>query len=129
MLTLVFRWKNILGMSVVGSDFEELKQFNLAEIYDPTPKPSVEHDKPSSAHDAEEEHSTLTSTAIETNLKPTSDGQKTNSTRLDGVDGQHADSSPAQSIPNHAAAEDQEAVLTNSQADLAPPADEADSKT
>jgi hypothetical protein len=26
-------------MSVVGSDFEELKKFNLAEIYQPTPKP------------------------------------------------------------------------------------------
>ena len=29
-------------MSVVGSDFEQLKQFNLAEIYDPTPKPKAE---------------------------------------------------------------------------------------
>lgn len=26
-------------MSVVGSDFEKLKRYNLAEIYDPTPKP------------------------------------------------------------------------------------------
>lgn len=25
-------------MSVVGSDFEELKRYNLAEIYNPTPK-------------------------------------------------------------------------------------------
>ena len=25
-------------MSVVGSDYDELKQYNLAEIYDPTPK-------------------------------------------------------------------------------------------
>lgn len=25
-------------MSVVGSDFEKLKRYNLAEIYDPTPK-------------------------------------------------------------------------------------------
>jgi len=24
-------------MSVVGSDFEKLKRYNLAEIYDPTP--------------------------------------------------------------------------------------------
>lgn len=32
-------------MSVVGSDFEELKQFNLAEIYDPTPKPDAEESK------------------------------------------------------------------------------------
>ena len=30
--------KNIVGMSVVGSDYDELKQYNLAEIYDPTPK-------------------------------------------------------------------------------------------
>lgn len=30
--------KNVLGMSVVGSDYDELKQYNLAEIYDPTPK-------------------------------------------------------------------------------------------
>lgn len=29
-------------MSVVGGDFEGLKQFNLAEIYDPTPKPDAE---------------------------------------------------------------------------------------
>ncbi len=26
-------------MSVVGHDFEELKKFNLSEIYSPTPKP------------------------------------------------------------------------------------------
>jgi hypothetical protein len=26
-------------MSVVGNDFEELKRFNLAEIYQPTPQP------------------------------------------------------------------------------------------
>ena len=25
-------------MSVVGGDYDELKQYNLAEIYDPTPK-------------------------------------------------------------------------------------------
>ena len=32
--------QNICGMSVVGSDFDKLKRFNLAEIYDPTPKPT-----------------------------------------------------------------------------------------
>ena len=26
-------------MSVVGNDFEQLKKFNLAEIYQPTPRP------------------------------------------------------------------------------------------
>ena len=30
--------KNVLGMSVVGRDYDKLKQYNLAEIYDPTPK-------------------------------------------------------------------------------------------
>lgn len=28
--------QNILGMSIVGSDFEKLKRFNVAEIYEPT---------------------------------------------------------------------------------------------
>lgn len=28
-------------MSVVGSDYEELKRYNLAEIYNPTPKPDA----------------------------------------------------------------------------------------
>ena len=30
--------KNILGMSVVGSDYDELKQYNLAELHDPSSK-------------------------------------------------------------------------------------------
>lgn len=29
-------------MSVVGSDYEQLKRFNLAEIFDPTPKVKTE---------------------------------------------------------------------------------------
>ena len=28
-------------MSVVGNDFELLKKFNLAEIYEPTPRPVI----------------------------------------------------------------------------------------
>lgn len=27
-------------MSVVGSDYDKLKRFNLAELYEPTPKPT-----------------------------------------------------------------------------------------
>ncbi|KAL8794026.1 MAG: hypothetical protein Q9195_003432 [Heterodermia aff. obscurata] len=38
LLILVDIYRNVLGMSVVGSDFEKLKRFNLAELYDPTPK-------------------------------------------------------------------------------------------
>ncbi len=30
--------QNVCGMSVVGSDYDLLKRYNLAEIYDPTPK-------------------------------------------------------------------------------------------
>ncbi|KAL8897316.1 MAG: hypothetical protein Q9192_002642 [Flavoplaca navasiana] len=35
-LILVDIYRNILGMSIVGSDFERLKRFNIAEIYDPS---------------------------------------------------------------------------------------------
>lgn len=28
-------------MSVVGGDYDKLKRFNLAEIYDPSPKPGL----------------------------------------------------------------------------------------
>jgi tRNA acetyltransferase TAN1 len=31
-------------MSVVGSDYDQLKRFNLAEIYDPAPKPEPKED-------------------------------------------------------------------------------------
>ncbi|KAI9871318.1 MAG: hypothetical protein M1830_003036 [Pleopsidium flavum] len=34
----IYKGQNICGMSVVGSDFEKLKRYNLTEIYDPTPK-------------------------------------------------------------------------------------------
>lgn len=37
-LILIDIYRNVLGMSVVGSDYEGLKRFNLAEIYDPTPQ-------------------------------------------------------------------------------------------
>ncbi|KAL8934922.1 MAG: hypothetical protein Q9216_005667 [Gyalolechia sp. 2 TL-2023] len=36
-LILVDVYRNVLGMSVVGGDFEELKRYNLAEIYEPMP--------------------------------------------------------------------------------------------
>lgn len=39
-LILVDVYRNVLGMSVVGHDFEELKRYNLAEIYEPTPPKS-----------------------------------------------------------------------------------------
>ncbi|EEQ84055.2 THUMP domain-containing protein [Blastomyces dermatitidis ER-3] len=46
LLILVDIVQNICGMSVVGPDYDELKRYNLSEIYDPTPKPGP---KPSPA--------------------------------------------------------------------------------
>ncbi|PGH18112.1 hypothetical protein AJ79_00740 [Helicocarpus griseus UAMH5409] len=38
-LILVDIVQNVCGMSVVGRDYDELKRYNLSEIYEPTPKP------------------------------------------------------------------------------------------
>ncbi|KAI9929062.1 hypothetical protein MW887_001457 [Aspergillus wentii] len=38
---------NVIGMSVIGHDYDQLKRFNLAEIFDPTPKPTVSEAKES----------------------------------------------------------------------------------
>ncbi|KZZ96438.1 THUMP domain containing protein [Ascosphaera apis ARSEF 7405] len=40
-LILVEVMRNICAMSVVGKDYDELKRYNLAEIYNPTPKPQI----------------------------------------------------------------------------------------
>ncbi|KAI9666641.1 MAG: hypothetical protein M1821_004577 [Bathelium mastoideum] len=47
MLIIVEVYKGICGMSVVGSDYDQLKRYNLAELYDPTRKPgeSAENSK------------------------------------------------------------------------------------
>ena len=36
-IILVDVYRNILGMSVVSREYENLRRFNLAEIYEPTP--------------------------------------------------------------------------------------------
>ena len=41
MLTCVGVLQTICGMSVVGDDWESLKRYNLAEIYQPTQKPDA----------------------------------------------------------------------------------------
>lgn len=33
--------QNVCGMSVVSCDYDKLKRYNLAEIYEPTPKPQI----------------------------------------------------------------------------------------
>lgn len=108
-------------MSVVGSDFEELKQFNLAEIYDPPPKPT----KPISTPNAGKNDSTPTPSAEGSKFEPTADDEMTNNASLDSVDAQVTDD---QRIPNHLADGDKEAALTTSERGLAPPATEAEAK-
>lgn len=39
--------QNIMGMSVVGGDYDQLKRYNLAELYSPTPKPQAPEKKES----------------------------------------------------------------------------------
>ncbi|KAL1953141.1 hypothetical protein VTO42DRAFT_3555 [Malbranchea cinnamomea] len=39
LLILVDVVQNICGMSVVGSDYDRLKRYNISEIYNPTPRP------------------------------------------------------------------------------------------
>jgi tRNA acetyltransferase TAN1 len=38
LMILVDVAQNVIGMSVVQGDYDKLKRFNLAEIYDPSPK-------------------------------------------------------------------------------------------
>ncbi|KAJ5916269.1 hypothetical protein N7504_000284 [Penicillium tannophilum] len=38
LMILVDVVQNVIGMSVVGNDYDQLKRFNVAEIYDPSPK-------------------------------------------------------------------------------------------
>jgi tRNA acetyltransferase TAN1 len=41
LIILVDVFQNIIGMSVVGGDYDRLKRFNLAELYSPAPKKRV----------------------------------------------------------------------------------------
>jgi tRNA acetyltransferase TAN1 len=36
--------QNLMGMSVVESDYDKLKRYNLAEIYDPSPRKAEKAD-------------------------------------------------------------------------------------
>ncbi|KAL1991393.1 hypothetical protein VTN49DRAFT_5385 [Thermomyces lanuginosus] len=41
LLIIVLVIQNVIGMSVVGSDYDDLKRYNLAELYRPAPKASA----------------------------------------------------------------------------------------
>ena len=44
LLILVEIYRNVLGMSVVGNDYEKLKRYNLSELYTPIPKAGINTD-------------------------------------------------------------------------------------
>ena len=46
--------QNICGVSVVDSDFEKLKRFNLAEIFEPTPREVIQAAEKTLTEPAEE---------------------------------------------------------------------------
>ena len=81
-LILVDIYRNVLGMSVVGTDYEDLKRFNLAEIYDPTPQPQNGKAKASKvdvlAPDADTTETT--SLAIEHTTQDAADDEKPSAT-------------------------------------------------
>ncbi|KAB8200963.1 hypothetical protein BDV34DRAFT_216702 [Aspergillus parasiticus] len=47
LIILVDIIKNVIGMSVAGSDYEKLKRYNLAELYKPAPSSQEVEPKPS----------------------------------------------------------------------------------
>jgi len=42
LLILIDIFQNIIGMSVVGGDYDKLKRFNIAELYSPAPKKQLQ---------------------------------------------------------------------------------------
>ena len=88
-------------MSVVGSDFDELKQFNLAEIYDPTPKPKVEKGHPTPKPDTRQIQSPSTPIVGSINPAPLPGDTTIKDGALGSIELSVQDDSPASTIPNH----------------------------
>ncbi|MCJ1267446.1 hypothetical protein MMC22_007331 [Lobaria immixta] len=53
-LILVEIYRNVCGMSVVGAEFERLKRFNLAELYEPSRGGQVENEDEGEGEDEKE---------------------------------------------------------------------------
>ncbi|KAI5286701.1 hypothetical protein KEM54_006581 [Ascosphaera aggregata] len=49
LLILVEVMRNMCAMSVVGKDYDDLRKYNLAEIYNPTPRPQNHSENPQEA--------------------------------------------------------------------------------
>lgn len=100
-------------MSVVGSDFEELKQFNLSEIYDPTPKPSVgsEHKGQTPMPNISQSNFPLIIKG-ENDPAPTVSDVTSGDATLSDMKARSKEDSPARSITNHLASVDKEEALS-----------------
>ncbi|TKA32149.1 hypothetical protein B0A50_01397 [Salinomyces thailandicus] len=55
LLIVVEVYQNICGISVVDNTFEDLKRFNLTEIYDPTPSDAAKHVREALAKPADDD--------------------------------------------------------------------------
>ena len=71
-------FQNICGVSVVDHRFEELKRYNISEIFDPTPKeeaPKVEKGDEAAVKDeaVKDKNTTETGKEAATDAKPTTD--------------------------------------------------------
>lgn len=53
-LIIVDVCRHVVGMSVVGREFEEYRRFNVAELYDPTPVPAAKGKEEKSEEKVEE---------------------------------------------------------------------------
>jgi tRNA acetyltransferase TAN1 len=74
-------FQNICGVSVVDHRFEELKRYNISEIFDPTPKeeaPKVEKGDEAAVKDeaVKDENTAETGKEAATDAKPTDDNSE-----------------------------------------------------
>jgi hypothetical protein len=72
-------FQNICGVSVVDHRFEELKRYNISEIFDPTPKEEVKADKGDGGEEAAKTDEKVVVTAetgkeAATDAKPADEG-------------------------------------------------------
>lgn len=82
---------------MVESDFEELKQFNLAEIYNPTPKPDAESSNaPMTKSNAEKSNDPISAVNAETTkIAPSNEKTEDDESNFPQVEKVQAGSSPS----------------------------------
>jgi len=80
-------FQNICGVSVVDHRFEELKRYNISEIFDPTPKEEAKVEKPDDGEKANEaaKDETAVVTAETGKEAATTDAKPTDENNEEGV--------------------------------------------